>query len=51
MKLPGLCEKVEADVTEVAQGIGLDSRIGPRFPSTQALVGEGAATLKIRRRC
>ncbi|RLA83560.1 MAG: UDP-glucose 6-dehydrogenase, partial [Deltaproteobacteria bacterium] len=26
-----LCEKVGADVTEVARGIGLDPRIGPRF--------------------
>ncbi|MEK7241896.1 MAG: hypothetical protein AAB048_03880, partial [Planctomycetota bacterium] len=26
-----LCEKVGADVTEVARGVGLDSRIGPRF--------------------
>ena len=30
-EIAGLCEKVGADVTEVAQGIGLDSRIGPRF--------------------
>jgi UDPglucose 6-dehydrogenase len=26
-----LCEKVNADVTIVAQGMGLDSRIGPKF--------------------
>ncbi len=26
-----LCEKIGADVTEVARGIGLDSRIGPAF--------------------
>ena len=30
-EIAGLCEKVGADVTEVAQGVGLDSRIGPRF--------------------
>lgn len=27
----GLCEKVGADVTHVAQGMGLDPRIGPQF--------------------
>jgi UDPglucose 6-dehydrogenase len=26
-----ICERVGADVTEVAKGIGLDSRIGPKF--------------------
>ncbi|MEN9229270.1 MAG: UDP-glucose/GDP-mannose dehydrogenase family protein [Thermostichus sp. DG02_5_bins_236] len=26
-----ICERVGADVTEVARGIGLDSRIGPKF--------------------
>ena len=30
-EIAGLCEEVEADVTEVARGIGLDSRIGHRF--------------------
>jgi UDPglucose 6-dehydrogenase len=30
-EIAGLCEKVGADVTEVARGIGLDSRIGHRF--------------------
>ena len=30
-EIAGLCEKVGADVTEVARGIGFDSRIGPRF--------------------
>ena len=30
-EIAGLCERVGADVTEVARGIGLDSRIGPRF--------------------
>ncbi|MHB1456579.1 MAG: UDP-glucose dehydrogenase family protein [Armatimonadota bacterium] len=30
-EIAGLCEKVGADVTEVARGIGLDARIGHRF--------------------
>jgi len=30
-EIAGLCDKVGADVTEVARGMGLDSRIGPRF--------------------
>ena len=30
-EIAGLCEEVDADVTEVARGIGLDGRIGPRF--------------------
>ncbi len=30
-EIAGLCEKVGADVTEVARGIGCDSRIGQRF--------------------
>lgn len=30
-EIAGLCEKVGADVTEVARGIGLDLRIGQRF--------------------
>lgn len=30
-EIAGLCEKVGADVTEVARGIGLDPRIGLRF--------------------
>lgn len=30
-EIAGLCEKVDADVTEVARGIGLDTRIGLRF--------------------
>lgn len=32
-EIAGLCDKVGADVTEVARGIGLDPRIGPRFLS------------------
>ena len=30
-QLAGLCERVGADVTEIAHGIGLDERIGPKF--------------------
>ncbi|OYW45484.1 MAG: UDP-glucose 6-dehydrogenase [Sphingomonadales bacterium 32-68-7] len=30
-EIADLCEKVGADVLDVARGIGLDSRIGPRF--------------------
>jgi UDPglucose 6-dehydrogenase len=30
-EIADLCEKVRADVHDVAEGIGLDSRIGPRF--------------------
>lgn len=30
-EIAGLCERVDADVTEVARGIGLDTRIGHRF--------------------
>ena len=30
-EIAGLCEKVGADVTEVARGIGLDARIGNQF--------------------
>ncbi len=30
-EIAGLCEEVDADVTEVARGIGLDARIGSQF--------------------
>ena len=30
-EIAGLCERVGADMTQVALGMGLDSRIGPRF--------------------
>lgn len=36
-----LCEKTEADVTEVARAIGMDSRIGPKF--LKASVGFGGS--------
>ncbi|HHT9155875.1 MAG TPA: UDP-glucose dehydrogenase family protein, partial [Candidatus Tripitaka sp. YC43] len=38
-----LCEEVGADVTEVARGVGLDSRIGPRF--LEAGAGYGGSCL------
>ncbi len=40
-EIAGLCEKVRADVTEVARGIGLDARIGNRF--LQAGLGWGGS--------
>lgn len=40
-EIGGLCEKVGADVLEVARGIGLDKRIGARF--LQAGVGWGGS--------
>jgi UDPglucose 6-dehydrogenase len=39
--ISALCEKTEADVSEVAHAIGLDSRIGPRF--LRASVGFGGS--------
>ena len=30
-QMAGLCERIGADVDEIAQGIGLDDRIGPKF--------------------
>lgn len=40
-EIGGLCEKVGADIIEVARGIGLDKRIGARF--LQAGVGWGGS--------
>src|SRR3989344_5504693 len=40
-EIANLCEKVGADVKEVARGIGLDARIGPRF--LQAGAGYGGS--------
>ena len=40
-EIAGLCEKVGADVTEVARGMGLDPRIGPLF--LQAGLGWGGS--------
>ena len=42
--ISALCEKTEADVSEVAYAIGTDSRIGPRF--LQASVGFGGSCFK-----
>ena len=42
--IANLCEKTEADVTEVATAIGADSRIGPRF--LRASVGFGGSCFK-----
>jgi UDPglucose 6-dehydrogenase len=42
-EVANLCELVGADVTEVAYGIGLDGRIGPRFLS--AGIGWGGSCL------
>jgi UDPglucose 6-dehydrogenase len=42
--LSALCEATEADVTEVARAIGMDSRIGPRF--LNASVGFGGSCFK-----
>ena len=42
--IAGLCEKTEADVTEVAHAIGTDSRIGPHF--LRASVGFGGSCFK-----
>jgi UDPglucose 6-dehydrogenase len=39
-----LCEKTEADVTQVARAVGMDSRIGPRF--LNASVGFGGSCFK-----
>jgi UDPglucose 6-dehydrogenase len=40
-EIAGICERVGADVTEVARGIGLDPRIGPWF--LQAGLGWGGS--------
>ena len=42
--ISALCEKTEADVSEIAHAIGLDSRIGPRF--LKASVGFGGSCFK-----
>jgi len=42
--IAALCEKTEADVTEVARAIGLDHRIGPHF--LRASVGFGGSCFR-----
>ena len=42
--ISALCEKAEADVTEVARAVGMDSRIGPKF--LNASVGFGGSCFK-----
>ena len=46
-EMADLCEKAGADVQEVARGIGLDNRIGPKFlhagPGSAALFSKGYA--------
>jgi len=42
--IANLCEKTEADVTEVAHAIGLDGRIGPRF--LRASIGFGGSCFR-----
>ncbi len=42
--ISSLCEKTEADVSEVARAVGLDTRIGPRF--LNASVGFGGSCFK-----
>ncbi|MBM4313680.1 MAG: nucleotide sugar dehydrogenase [Deltaproteobacteria bacterium] len=39
--ISALCEKAEADVTEVARAVGMDTRIGPRF--LNASIGFGGS--------
>ena len=40
-EVANICDRVGADVTQVSQGIGLDSRIGPKF--LQAGIGWGGS--------
>ena len=42
--ISALCEKTEADVSEVARAVGMDSRIGPKFLS--ASVGFGGSCFR-----
>ena len=42
--ISALCEKAEADITEVACAVGMDSRIGPKF--LNASVGFGGSCFK-----
>ncbi len=42
--ISALCEKTDADVSEVARAVGMDSRLGPRF--LNASVGFGGSCFK-----
>ena len=42
--ISALCEKTEADVTEVSRAIGMDSRIGPKF--LNASIGFGGSCFR-----
>lgn len=42
--ISALCEKTEADVTEVSRAIGMDTRIGPKF--LNASIGFGGSCFK-----
>jgi UDPglucose 6-dehydrogenase len=42
--ISALCEKTEADVTEIARAIGMDNRIGPRF--LKAGIGFGGSCFR-----
>lgn len=42
--LSALCEKTEADISEVSRSIGMDSRIGPKF--LNASIGFGGSCFK-----
>jgi len=42
--ISALCEKTEADVSEVAKAIGMDSRVGPKF--LNASIGFGGSCFK-----
>jgi UDPglucose 6-dehydrogenase len=48
-EVANICDRVGADVTQVAQGIGLDSRIGKKF--LQAGIGWGGILLSKRCLC
>ena len=42
--ISALCEKTEADVSEVARAVGMDSRVGPKF--LNASIGFGGSCFK-----
>jgi UDPglucose 6-dehydrogenase len=42
--ISALCEKTDADISEIANAVGMDSRIGPKF--LQASVGFGGSCFK-----